>query len=183
MRRNDVMTVVRAAARPGAGAPACEASVWMKGVLVLVGMVSLAGLAACATMQPAPTLYERFRAVDGVGITRQGRDAIGIVVESFVANMVADSRVNARFKDLQPAARGKLTSSLADQLCEAAGGPCSYYGKDMKTTHKGMKITEAEWNATVENMAKALDKHKVAEREKKELLAALGPMKADIVGQ
>jgi hemoglobin len=155
-------------------------AVMVRGVLILMGLV---GLTSCATTQPEPTLYERFRAVDGTGITRQGRDAIGVVVESFVANMVADNRVNARFKDLQPAARGKLTSSLSDQLCEATGGPCSYYGKDMKATHAGMKITEAEWSATVENMSKALDKHKVAEREKKELLAALGPMKADIVGQ
>jgi hemoglobin len=152
----------------------------VKRVLMLMGMV---GLAACATMQAEPSLYDRFRAVDGTGMTRQGRDAIGVVVETFVANMVADSRVNARFKDLQPAARGKLTSSLSDQLCEKTGGPCSYYGKDMKATHAGMKITEAEWSATVENMSKALDKHKVPEREKKELLAALSPMKADIVGQ
>jgi hemoglobin len=155
-------------------------AVMVRGLLILMGTI---GLAACATMRSEPSLYDRFRAVDGTGITRQGRDAIGVVVESFVANMVADSRVNARFKDMQPAARGKLTSSLSDQLCEATGGPCSYYGKDMKATHAGMKITEAEWNATVENMAKALDKHKVPEREKKELLAALGPMKADIVGQ
>ena len=146
-------------------------------VLVAVGIVGLAG---CATMQPKPTLYERLRAVDGTGITRQGRDAIGVVVESFVANLVADNRVNERFKG-KPL--GKLTSSLADQICEATGGPCSYYGKDMKATHTGMKITEPEWNATVENLVKALDKHKVAEREKKDLLGALGPMKADIVGQ
>lgn len=155
-------------------------AVMLKGVLILTGMI---GLAACATMRAEPSLYERFRAVDNVGTPRAGRDAIGVVVESFVANMVADSRVNARFKDLTPAARGKLTSSLSDQLCEATGGPCSYYGKDMKSVHAGMKITEAEWSATVENLTKALDKHKVAEREKKELLAALGPMKADIVGQ
>jgi hemoglobin len=154
----------------------------MKGLLVLVGAMILA---ACATTQQSsePTLYDRFRAVDTTGVPVQGRSAIGVVVESFVANMVADSRVNARFKDMKPEVRGRLTSSLADQLCQAAGGPCSYYGKDMKTVHQGMKITEAEWNATVENMVKALDKHKVAEREKKDVLAALGPMKGDIVGQ
>ena len=146
-------------------------------VLMVIGII---GLTACATMQPEPTLYERFRAVDVTGITLQGRSAIGVVVESFVANLVADNRVNERFKG-KPL--GKLTSSLADQICEATGGPCSYYGKDMKATHTGMKITEPEWNATVENLVKALDKHKVAEREKKDLLAALGPMKADIVGQ
>ena len=146
-------------------------------VLMVIGII---GLTACATMQPEPTLYERFRAVDVTGITLQGRSAIGVVVESFVANLVADNRVNERFKG-KPL--GKLTSSLADQICEATGGPCSYYGKDMKATHAGMKITEPEWNATVENLVKALDKHKVAEREKKDLLGALGPMKADIVGQ
>ncbi len=53
----------------------------------------------------------------------------------------------------------------------------------MKTTHQGMKITEAEWNATVENLVKALDKNKVDAKAKQELLAALGPMKKDIVGQ
>ena len=77
----------------------------------------------------------------------------------------------------------KLKSSLADQICDAAGGPCAYYGRDMKTTHKGMGITEAEWNATVENLVKALDKNKVGAQEKSELLGALGPMKGDIVGQ
>ena len=91
--------------------------------------------------------------------------------------------MNARFKDLKPPEVEKLKSNLADQICEATGGPCSYLGKDMKTTHKGMKITEAEWNATVENLVKALDKHKVDAKDKQELLGALGPMKKDIVGQ
>ena len=46
-----------------------------------------------------------------------------------------------------------------------------------------MKITEAEWNATVEDLVKALDKHKVPEKEKQELLGLLAPMRPDIVGQ
>jgi hemoglobin len=53
----------------------------------------------------------------------------------------------------------------------------------MKTSHKDMKITEAEWNATVEDLVKTLDKYKVPEKEKNDLLALLGPMKPDIVGQ
>lgn len=152
----------------------------VKSLLLLV-----VGLAACATMQPdlAPTLYDRLRAVDGAGIPRQGRDAISIVVERFVANVVADNRVNARFKALPGAAVEKLKSNLSDQICEAAGGPCSYYGRDMKTVHKGMQVSEAEWNATVENLVKALDQAKMGDREKQDLLAALGRMKADIVGQ
>ena len=154
---------------------------WLRGVGLLL---LAASVAACASMQAKePTLYERFSAVDGNGTQRQGRDAIAVVVGNFVANVVADNRINARFKALPGPAVEKLKSNLADQICEASGGPCSYYGRDMKTTHTGMKITEAEWTATVEDLIKALDQAKVGEREKQDLLAALGPMKKDIVGQ
>ena len=53
----------------------------------------------------------------------------------------------------------------------------------MKTAHKDMRITEAEWNATVENLVKALDKNNVPAQAKQDLLGAIGPMKKDIVGQ
>jgi len=137
-------------------------------------LVAALHLVACATMgDPPPTLYKRLG----------GREGIAIVVGDFVTNMAADSRVNARFKDMKPADVEKLKSNLADQICDATGGPCSYLGRDMKTTHRGMNITEAEWSATVENLSKALDKQNVAPMDKSELLGLLGPMKADIVGQ
>lgn len=142
--------------------------------LMLVLLIASLNLPACATMSdPPPTLYKRLG----------GREGISIVVADFVTNMAADSRVNARFKDMKGPEIEKLKSNLSDQICDATGGPCSYLGRDMKTTHKGMKITEAEWNATVENLVKAMDKNKVGATEKSELLGALGPMKADIVGQ
>jgi len=134
-------------------------------------------LGACASMgsetPAAPSLYKRLG----------GREGIALVVGDFTANMVADPRVNALFEDAKPNDVEKFKSNLADQICEATGGPCSYVGKDMKTAHKDMRITEAEWNATVENLVKALDKHNVPAQSKQELLGALGPMKKDIVGQ
>lgn len=145
------------------------------GVLLLFVAVNLG---ACASMggddKPAsPSLYKRLG----------GREGIALVVGDFTSNVAADPRVNARFKGMKPEAVEKFKSNLADQICDATGGPCSYLGKDMKTTHQGMKITEAEWNATVENLVKALDKNKVDAKSKDELLAVLGPMKKDIVGQ
>lgn len=155
---------------------------WLRTAGAMLLAVSMLG--GCASMtSKEPTLYDRLRAVDGTGIPRQGRDAISIVVDNFVANMVADDRVNARFKGMPGAKVEQLKSYLSDQLCEASGGPCSYYGRDMKTVHQGMKITDAEWNATVENFSKALEKAKIGAQEQKDLLAALGPMKKDIVGQ
>jgi hemoglobin len=142
--------------------------------LMLVLLIASLNLPACATMSdPPPTLYKRLG----------GREGISIVVADFVTNMAGDSRVNARFKDMKGPEIEKLKSNLSDQICDATGGPCSYVGRDMKTAHKGMKITEGEWDATVENLVKAMDKNKVGAKEKSELLGALGPMKADIVGQ
>jgi hemoglobin len=143
--------------------------------LVLLGLLIVSGLPGCATTQAKsePSLYRRLG----------GRDAIANVVGDFVANVVKDDRINQRFKAFQPAQVEQLKTNLADQICEATGGPCSYLGRDMKTVHQGMRITDAEWDATVEALVKALDKHKVGEKEKSELLALLGPMKPDIVGQ
>jgi len=143
------------------------------GPRVVLAVVAL-HMVACATMgDPPPTLYKRLG----------GREGIALVVGDFVTNMAGDSRVNARFKDMKGPETEKLKSNLADQICDATGGPCSYLGRDMKTTHKGMKITDSEWNATVENLVKALDKNKVDPKDKTELLGVLAPMKADIVGQ
>ncbi len=147
---------------------------------ILIPMAALI-LTACASAPsdtpssaPAtPTLYQRLG----------GREAIKQLVDDFVANLAADPRVNARFKGLDAAKMAKLQTDLADQICDVTGGPCAYLGRDMKTVHAGMKITEAEWNATVEDLVKTLNKFKVGSKEQQELLSALGGMKKDIVGQ
>jgi hemoglobin len=147
---------------------------------ILIPMAALT-LTACASAPsdtassaPAtPTLYQRLG----------GREAIKQVVDDFVANLAADPRVNARFKGLDAAKMTKLQTDLADQICDVTGGPCAYLGRDMKAVHAGMNITEAEWNATVEDLMKTLNKFKVGPKEQQELLSALGGMKKDIVGQ
>jgi hemoglobin len=144
----------------------------ISGILLVTLGVTM--LAACATTKPAePSLYKRLG----------GREGIKGVVDEFVAVLMADPRVNARFKALKAPDLERLKTNAADQVCAASGGPCSYLGKDMKSAHKGMRITEAEWNATVEDLVKALDKKGVPKKEQQELLGLLGPMKADIVGQ
>jgi hemoglobin len=150
----------------------------MRRMLATMGLsVMVAGLAGCASTEAPRTmersLYQRLG----------GREGIALVSSDFVDFMAADTRVNARFKTMKPPQVFRLKSMIADQICDATGGPCAYVGRDMKATHKGMKITEAEWNATVENLVKALDKRKVGDREKKELITVLAPMKGDIVGR
>lgn len=109
-----------------------------------------------------------------------GKQAIVAVVNDFVANVAADKRVNGQFAN---ANIPRLKQKLVEQICAGTGGPCTYTGLDMKTAHAGRHITEAQFNALVEDLAKTLGKFKVPPREKNELLAILGPMKKDIVTQ
>jgi hemoglobin len=107
-----------------------------------------------------------------------GEAAIKAVVDEFVANVGADTRINQYFAS---ANLDRLKGHLVNQIGQAGGGPQQYTGRDMKTTHAGMGIDGPAFDALVEDLVKALDKFAVPEQEKSELLAVLGPMKGDIV--
>jgi hemoglobin len=80
-----------------------------------------------------------------------------------------------------PSQLAAFKGKLVDQICQAAGGPCRYTGKDMKSAHRGMGIIAAGFNALVEDLVGALDAFKVAKADKDQLLAVLGPMQGAIV--
>src|SRR6476620_1442075 len=134
--------------------------------MLKIGVIALA-LAACgggkkpADTTPAAsinTLYDRLG----------GQDAIKAVVKDFVEENVAkDTRINARFANSDIP---HLEQMLTEQICAGTGGPCKYTGKDMKTAHTGMKITDAEFTALVEDLKKSLDKFKVPAQEQQDLI-------------
>jgi hemoglobin len=121
-------------------------------------------------MAAKPSLYDRLG----------GKPAITAVVDDFIGNVAADPRINGRFASTNIP---RLKTMLVDQICEASGGPCKYTGRDMKSAHTGMRISDAEFTALVEDLVKSLDKFKVPAQEKTELLSALGGMKGQIVNQ
>ncbi|HEY3113508.1 MAG TPA: group 1 truncated hemoglobin [Gemmatimonadaceae bacterium] len=107
-----------------------------------------------------------------------GKSAITAVVDTFVARVAADPRINKKF------ARSnipRVKTELVDQVCAETGGPCAYTGRSMKEAHRNMRVTEGEFNALVEDLTAALNVFKVPAREQNELLTALGTMKNDIV--
>jgi hemoglobin len=112
-----------------------------------------------------------------------GKKAIVAVVDGFVARVAADNRINTYFKQTasDPARLAKFKKNLADQICEATGGPCKYTGRDMKSAHAGMGISSPDFAALVEDLVATLDGFHVKEQDKSALLAALGPTKGDIV--
>jgi hemoglobin len=110
-----------------------------------------------------------------------GYDAIAAVADDFIARLGSDKRFAKFFGGFSEDSNKRLRQHLVEQLCAAAGGPCNYIGRDMKTTHKGLGITEAEWDAGAGHLAAALDKFKVPKAEKDEVLAFVTSLKKDIV--
>lgn len=144
-------------------------------LLSFAGLITAAGL---TSGHPAKTgadksLYERLG----------GKPAIVAVVNQFVDNVAHDDRINKFFATTaaDPKRLQKFKNNLVDQVCQASGGPCKYKGKDMKTAHQGMGITDADFNALVEDLVAALNKFNVGDTEKNELLGVLGPMRPQIV--
>ena len=107
-----------------------------------------------------------------------GAPAIQAVIDQFVTNVGGDARINKFFANTDLKRLNKL---LVEQVSNATGGPEKYTGRDMKTTHAGLKITMADFNALVDDLVKSLDQFKVPQKEKDELLGILGPLNKDIV--
>jgi len=146
---------------------------WVKNVYFGCVVVLLMGGGACSTVQP-PTEATTISLYDRLG----GKSAITAVVEKFVGNVAKDARINTRFATTDIP---QLKGHLVDQVCGATGGPCTYTGRDMKTTHTGMRISNADFSALVEDLVAALNTFKVPKKEQSELLDLLGSMKSDIV--
>ena len=139
----------------------------------LVLALAVLSVASYASGQATKSLYDRLG----------GKAAVVAVVDDFVANCAADTRIS-KFFAATAADKTRLTTfknNLVDQICEASGGPCKYKGKDMKAAHAGMGISTADFDALVEDLTKSLNKFKVAKTDQDQLLAVLGPMRAVIV--
>ncbi|WP_375502788.1 group 1 truncated hemoglobin [uncultured Nostoc sp.] len=77
----------------------------------------------------------------------------------------------------------RLRQLLVDQFCEATGGPCVYTGRTTKLSHNGIGtgLTNSEFNAFYNDVAKALDENKVPLAEKTEVLTFVNSFRKDIV--
>jgi hemoglobin len=109
-----------------------------------------------------------------------GYDVIAGVVDATYQMLRNDpefSRFAARSIDSQKRAR----QLLVDQICQLAGGPCVYIGRDMKTSHAGLRITEDEWETSLEYTRQALTNYSVGNKESEEVIAIFQQDRADIV--
>ncbi len=122
------------------------------------------------------SLYERLGGVN----------AIAMVVDRFSDGIVANPKLNEN-----PALRewnqtGQLPALKFMRtlwLCQTAGGPFEYTGKELGDAHMDLHITPDEFDEVGAEIGRALDHFNVPEREKREVLAAIVARKAEVVGQ
>lgn len=139
---------------------------------VFVAILALC-IGAGAVQAQQPTLYKRLG----------GYDAIAAVTDDFLGRLAGDAQLGRFFKGLSADSQKRVRQHIVDFLCTATGGPCLYTGRDMKTAHTGLGITEEDWNLTVKHLVATLDKFKVPEKEKGEVLGEIAGLKSDIVGR
>ena len=139
----------------------------MRSATVLAWLCALA-LSACATLPPR-SLY------DDLG----GEAGVAALVELLLLRISDDPRIAHQFATTDIV---HLNDKLVEQICALADGPCAYTGKSMAESHAHLSISDADFNAMVEDLLWAMDERGVTRSAQNRLLARLAPTHRDIVG-
>jgi len=140
--------------------------------LALTGLAAM--LAGCASGGPAPsvkngrTLYQRLG----------GMPAIKALVIGVKDRAVSDPRTREYFKGFDPE---PIVEHFIQLACVATGGPCKYEGRPMKQVHKGLHITNAAFDAFMEDILFTAKKLKVKQAEQDEVAGLFNATRKDIV--
>ena len=109
-----------------------------------------------------------------------GLPAITAVVDQALVEIGNDLRINILFADSD---MKYVRARLIEQICAATGGPCTYTGLSMEEAHSGQDISADEFGYFVEDLIAAMNKLKVPAQQQQDLLALLGSMQGQVVGQ
>lgn len=110
-----------------------------------------------------------------------GYDAIAAVCDDLLSRLIADSQLGRFWANRGADGIRREKQLLIDFLCASAGGPLYYTGRDMATSHKGMQISAGDWDRFLGHVRATLDKFKVPDGERREVLAFVESTRADIV--
>ena len=117
------------------------------------------------------SLYERLGGYDG--ITAFANDLL--------ARLRADSQLGRFWQNRGDDGIAREKQLLIDYLCSSAGGPMYYTGRDMKTSHKGMKISEGDWSIFLQHAGATMDALRVSAPERDDVVAFVLSLKEDMV--
>jgi hemoglobin len=122
-------------------------------------------------IQPTTSLYQR---MGGYGV-------IAAVIDDLFAILHEDTAFARFFGGRSNDSVIRSRQLLVDQMCALSGGPCNYIGRDMKTSHSGLGITDVEWETNMNASDAALAKNGVGDAERTEFLALFERYRDDII--
>lgn len=149
-----------------------KALVSARSALRAMCLVLLTTLAACTqTTDSGPASDQLYRDFGGQpGIER--------LIDGLLDNIARDDRIFPLFRD---ANIDRLRGKLIEKFCSLTGGPCTYTGASMVDAHSGRQITEAQFNALVEDLIDAMEEQKIAVATQNRLIAILAPMRPEVI--
>jgi hemoglobin len=107
-----------------------------------------------------------------------GQAGIDKMVDISVANYLADDRIKAVFEETN---LDRLRAEFKVQFCQVTGGPCSYDGHNMTEAHKGLHLTNGDFNAVVEDLQAAMRDCGIGFATQNRFLARLAPYQHQVV--
>jgi len=110
-----------------------------------------------------------------------GYDAIAAVAENLLPRLTSDPALGRFWANRSEDGVRREKQLLIDFLCDRAGGPLFYTGRDMLVSHKGMNISSSDWSAFIGHLEDTLDHFGLPERERSDVLAFVDSTRADIV--
>lgn len=117
------------------------------------------------------SLYERLGGYDG----------ITAFINDLLPRLQADSQLGRFWQNRGDDGIAREKQLLIDYMCSSAGGPMYYTGRDMKTSHKGMKISENDWSIFLQHAGATMEALQVPKQECDDVVAFVLSLKEDIV--
>lgn len=117
------------------------------------------------------SLYERLGGYDG----------ITAFTNNLLPRLQADPQLGRFWQNRGDDGIERERQLLIDYLCSSAGGPVYYTGRDMKTSHKGMQISENDWSIFLEHAGSTMQALQVPEKECNDVVEFVLSLKSDIV--
>ena len=110
-----------------------------------------------------------------------GYDAIAAVADDLLPRLMSDTQLGRFWEHRGEDGLRREKQLLIDFLCHNAGGPLYYTGRDMATSHRGMRISASDWDNFISHVKDTLAKFEVGEQERTDVLAFIESTKQEIV--
>jgi hemoglobin len=107
-----------------------------------------------------------------------GGEKIRAIASGVVDLHMSNPAIMTRFLKIDPE---NLKRLAAEFFSHETGGPEIYMGRDIRSAHEGLNVSEAEFLAAVDDILEVLKKYEIGKGEMSEVLTILYGMKGDII--